>query len=746
MNIGHEHEQTPRVRRPRRMRKEDAPLTRRGILIDYILDLETEGWDTFVLGGLFDVFHDRMEFYDHTQEQSLVDRLLALADEVIFDPETKKRREITIWAHNGGRYDALWLCDWLVKLGVPAKVFASSARITLLRIGTSLAIRDSAGLVPMSLEMGAKIGRVPKSKTGLPCRCCKICCAPESEIEIPVYTPEGMRICRRELAPGGKCKGDCGGYCSIARDMTPEYWQLVKTYLEQDCRATASMLEGLESYAKEKDLDLCGTVGASSWTTARRRYNLPRAKWNPKHYRFAREGYYGGRTQVFRPRSRRGHRYDINAAYPAALATIRLPVGKPRLINGDKARASFYAGVEGIYRCTVVVSPETHIPPLPWRAKDGRLHYPVGRFSGTWTRTELAHALSLGTQQGGIAGSCEALSWGEALVWDQSEEVLAPYAKLVWALRDSARSWEEIERWWQTPIGCPAGKSSPMGKWLKWDANSVTGKLAQRPDTEECVMAPENPKPCPGGAWCELGLAPGASRLCGAGVVGRVPTMQDTKGAKPCGLDENGMPVAGDSCCNHRCTRSCGRYDALDKLGTVWTRPVWRIPDNGHVHWAAYLTAHARIQLHTQLISDGQGGRTCVYCDTDSCYAETERDWNIGKQLGQWDSEGTYTDFEALAPKTYSFIDGKGERQVRAKGMFDPDWTMLRRKEKIPVDRGVNQFKSAVRAGDGLFKRRDFTRSSQHDGIHFGDRMFDEASGMTLPQWTTEQVEERMAI
>ena len=681
------------------VRREDEPEARNGIVVDYILDLETESWDRFVLGGLYDVKLDKMEFFRHdeddrpesvNEEYKLVERLLALADDQIFD-EKQKRRPVTIWAHNGGRYDVLWLCDWLVKLGVEAKVFASSARITLINIGKFLAIRDSAGLVPMSLEQGAKIGHVLKSKTGLPCKCCKTCCKAPEGAKVAAL---GLEHCRRLESPGGFCGGDCGGYCSIARDMIPSYWTLMKSYLETDCKANASMLVVLEDFAIAKDLDLRGTVGSSAWATAKRRYNLPGAKWDaPTLYNQAREGYYGGRTQVFRPVSRHGWRFDVNAAYIAALASISLPHGKASSLGPEDAERAWGEEKEGVYQATVEIDPRTHVPPLPWRAKDGRLHYPTGRFSGSWTRKELSYALSLGADGNDEVGSCKLVSFGPAIIWERSSPLMSTFASLAWSLRDHA------------------GKGAPIGKWLKWFGNSATGKLAQRPENEECMLAPANPKPCPGGDWCGGGhdLVALEGSHCGD----------------------------GKRCCDHQCHRTCGRYDALDKNGTVWTRQTWKIPDNGHVQWAAYLTAHARICLHRQLVADGQGGRTCVYCDTDSCYSETERTENVGKALGQWLFEGHYDHFNALAPKTYSYFDETGKRQVRAKGMFEPDWDKLVAHEPIPIDRGAIQFRSAVRAGLGLFRRRNFTRSSLHEaletGAHFGDRLYDAEHGYTMP-------------
>ena len=75
---------------------------------------------------------------------------------------------------------------------------------------------------------------------------------------------------------------------------------------------------------------------------------------------------------------------------------------------------------------------------------------------------------------------------------------------------------------------------------------------------------------------------------------------------------------------------------------------TWRIPANGYVVWSAYLTAKARIELHKQLVADGQDGLTAIYCDTDSCYSTTPRAYNLGSDLGQWLPEGTFENREWL--------------------------------------------------------------------------------------------------
>lgn len=616
----------------------DKPRKRVGIDVDFIFDIETESWDKFTVGGLLDVKEDIFFWYPASEEENYAKHLLGL--------------DGTLWAHNGGRFDTLWLAEWIRRLGLKAEVFASSARITLLKCN-NVQVRDSFALVPLALSDAAGIAGLSKLATGLPC------------------------ICNR----------DCGGYCSIKRQgMAPDEFNRLVKYLEQDCRADAAVLQRLEEYARQKDLDLRGTIGASAWATARRRYNLPDAKWDSAHYALARKGYYGGRVQVFRPLVNfEAHSYDINSAYPDALARIELPVGKPTI--SDDPSEDFLNGWPGIYTATVFVPPHMHIPPLPWRSRTGRIHYPIMRFTGTWTELELKDAVN----NHGV----EILQFGPSIIWPRTEPVLKAFAKEGWALR------------------AEAGKASSLGKWCKWFLNSLTGKLAQKPETETCFIDGDYENTCPANGLCH-------GALCGLSTIG---------------------------CCPHRCMGTCTTARPIGKAGSgIWATRKYRIPTNGFVQWAAYLTSATRIKLGNQLRDDNAYGLTAVYTDTDNAVTTSPRTDGIGDEgtLGAWLFEGrrlgTYiTDdggylefipaFEALGPKMYrmrtEFPDKKGNHvKVRAKGISEPDWNLLKAHLPVTMARGVQQFRTAAR-GDRLFEIKKLSRRLNYDGIHYGDRAID---------------------
>jgi hypothetical protein len=594
---------------------------RQSIPVDGVFDIETEFWDKFVVGGLLDLRNDQSIYIDRTwhREDDFVDILLSF--------------EGTLWAHNGGKFDVLWFLHHLSRRGIRAQIGLQGSRVARIAVG-SLEIRDSYSLIPLRLADAAKIGGHEKAETGLPC----------------------------------VCEGDCGGYCSINRRMSFGDLAKLRGYLEVDCQSLAGALRALVGFCDTYDLDLATTVGQASWKTASRWLEIPDVDWG-KHgggsrYKMAREGYYGGRTQVFRPFASSGYRYDINSAYPAALSITDLPMGLPQIVeNPDEVARSFLAGKEGIYTASVFVSPEVHVPPLPVHFPL-RVGFPVGEIRGTWSGLELREAEMAGAT---------IRSFGRSMVWAFAERVLQPFCEKVWQLRHTL------------------GKAHPIAKWLKWFLNSCTGKLAQRPETERVVMNPD----------------PMDVKLCHAS--------DDCRNRRLC----------GKVCCEHRCSKKCGGWKSLSSEQGIWSHEVYRMAPSGYVHWAAYLTASTRLSLRSQLTADGQDGLTAVYCDTDSCYATRPRTWNTGKELGQWDVEGTFKDFRALAPKTYRYTDQNGNRHVRAKGIPGADavWDQIAAGETITVDRGVNSLKLALRDKSGqLFKRRQLTRAVRADGVWFGDR------------------------
>lgn len=94
-----------------------------------------------------------------------------------------------------------------------------------------------------------------------------------------------------------------------------------------------------------------------------------------------------------------------------------------------------------------------------------------------------------------------------------------------------------------------------------------------------------------------------------------------------------------------------------------------------HVHWAAWITAQARLKLMAAI--DAIGARDVLYCDTDSVTARSVAIVNAvmsgaivtGEKYGQWKVEHQYEWFHAGAPKEYVGRTTSGGYVVRAAGV-----------------------------------------------------------------------------
>lgn len=595
-------------------------MERREIQVDAVFDIEAQDWDRFIAGGLYLASGEFEEF-------SAIGVKKAEAFQV--EAEFASRlitSGMSIWAHFGGGYDFKWLLDWIGPWSVPCQITAASSRIVTLKVGRTK-FYDSFALVPMGLAKFSASQGVKKQELKFPCVC-------------------GL---------------DCGGYCSIRRDMSKEQRVRLLEYLRADCVSLFSSLHSLATFSEANDLDLGATIGSSAWRNVQRYgIGIDEALLPKSDYDFARLAYFGGRCQVYSiKRFDRLYLYDINSQYPFVMREYLYPVGAARRVYGRGAERAFQSDSLGIYRALVHV-PKCHLPPLPIRIMkpQPRIAYPYGTFSGTWTSAELKHARTFGA----------AIEIQEGIVWSGSDRPFVPWVEKLWDLRANV------------------GKDTPFGKWVKLYLNSLTGKFGMRPEREIFALNPATVSPC----RC----------VC-----------PRCKATPPCD-------------CGAVC--SCG---ALTQISDhVWTgnkylvRPSGAVGDSCcHIEWAAFLTSYARIELHKQQLSIDPDGRNVIYSDTDSIFSTIPLTRRIGKGLGEWDVEDVY-EFEAMAPKCYSYKTKEGTLQTKAKGVRIPKGERPRPNVSYRADDGVIGFKEGTKTG-AFFVRKNLTRRLR---IQTGDRILNE--------------------
>ena len=384
------------------------------------------------------------------------------------------------------------------------------------------------------------------------------------------------------------------------------------------------------------------TLGGTAWRSASR--FLAECGEDVRHavtehdYAEGRAGYFGGRVEVYRTAAKKIYRYDRNSSYPAALTRQPVPVGRRRWTDT-------WGGEEGTVTAIVRV-PECRHPPLPARTDSGRVVYPTGLFVGTWTAVELRAAVERGMAR------IERVV--EARVADSTSDALAGWCWHVWGERTRRPKWQKL---------------------IKLFANSLTGKLAQRPErrTLRCVPVDEVPR-----------------------------------GTEPL---------------------------TAPRHGSVWIAvDSQKILPCARPEWAAYLTAEARVELHAQLCAAAESS---VYCDTDSVYATAELERAIGSGLGEWKYEGQGARWKAIAPKLYMYRTEEGE-VVRGKGMPGLDaggFGALEKGEAWRIDTGVQTLRSALAAeGEATFARRALSRRAHRDDVWVGGRVRDGAD-TRAPTW-----------
>lgn len=404
-------------------------MTRGGFQCDGTIDIECADWDRFRLGCVYRGPGTGRVFYD-------LDDLIA---HLVAHPGH-------YWAHAGGIYDLLAICDRLDRRGVKYWADPQEHRVARLRFA-GVTIRDSYALVPLPLDEAAAIGgeKAPE----LPWSC--------------------------------ECGRDCGGYCKIPARCDLPFDPDLEDYCMADCRVLYAVLHALKAHADKHGLILKGTLGSTAWATAKKTLGLPDADLPWGLWRDIRRADKGGRIAVVRPNaSGPGAHFDIRNAYPGALARTPVPLGHVRELGSREGKLALHRDRPGIYQATVRVPDSSFLPPLPWRSPGalGKISYPIGEFSGSWALPELVAAVLRGV---------EVVKIHSAIVWSGEVDL---FSSLM-------HEWYRIRR--------EVGRDTPLGAWQSRLAKALTGKFAEQPERSRYVGNPEEIRICTREKWCRNG-------------------------------------------------------------------------------------------------------------------------------------------------------------------------------------------------------------------------------------------------
>ncbi len=238
------------------------------------------------------------------------------------------------------------------------------------------------------------------------------------------------------------------------------------------------------------------------------------------------------------------------------------------------------------------------------------------------------------------------------MTWPREKARLAPYAKKCFDLRDAL----------------PDEQKKALGVWLKFLANSLTGKLGQSPDSQVIVLGDYADDP----AYEQVGTSP-----------------------------------------------------------WVWARDTWRIPSCAMVHWAGTLTARARVELHEQILHAGEAW-VYSDTDSCFATRELKRrigedlgEWAFEGGGLKWRSLAPKVYSYMDVKKSEWVAHAKGVPGARDGDTIEmPVWRDYVEGKPISSDRGVKSLRVAAR-GERLFQRRSLTRSLHLSSEWCGARLRD---------------------
>ncbi len=295
--------------------------------------------------------------------------------------------------------------------------------------------------------------------------------------------------------------------------------------------------------------------------------------------------------------------YDINSCFPFCMLSEF-----PMVCNDDPQLSK----TKGMAEVTITVPTDMYVGPLFWRDSHDRLVYPVGRFKGIWTYDEIRFAESLG---------CRVQKVHKAIGSNYCERPFDEFILTIYKKRKESKNASEREV-------------------LKVVMNSLYGKLASKSTITRVVSK-------------HTMLKSGSKRITDVQWIDHNRGLLDFHTPQP-------------------------RYV--------------------NVLWGAMVTANARILLTKYLIQVPP--EKLIYCDTDSVYVN-DFELPLSTDLGGMKLEKRAKIMTVLQPKAYRLDDF-----YRAKGIPRPkmgdNGQILIDYAKAYMEDGMAEFEAPIRFRESL--------------------------------------------
>jgi len=382
------------------------------------IDIESHSWINHVVSGFYDI--QRKVFkYNENLNQLLFDTVRYCSEHEIE----------SVFAHNGGKYDfnfflqeflfdERFIVSGLIPRGSGLLCFTVQEREPVKLHngeGFKVVFRDSLALLPFGLAKLAKAMQVKVQKGNIDYHFVKEAWENIDYRKVIKENPSKYKIVKNARA-----KKDFR-YINLEDGNEHKIYNRedLLMYLEDDLVSLAECLEKFYEWDMVKKAGPSFTTAAQSVKIFQTFIKKQIWKLGGTSDDFVRRGYFGGRTEVFKPifdndydiknnpdgfskkalqflKKQKGKKlnyYDVNSLYPTVMKNFKYP-------NKSKGWTYRYcAKTMGFWECLVDVPKDMFFPPLGVKHEiDGteKLVFPTGRFKGVWSTYEIEYAKTLG--------------------------------------------------------------------------------------------------------------------------------------------------------------------------------------------------------------------------------------------------------------------------------------------------------------------------------------------------------------
>ena len=301
----------------------------------------------------------------------------------------KKLSSGTVFFHNLGKFDGIFLVEALLKKQLKPKIVSRKGDIYEIKYD-SLCFRDSYKILPRGIK----------------------------ELENSFATKRKK----------GKLDISQHNFKVLNYEILAHFKEKLGEYMHNDVMLQYEIFKGAQRHFHELfgflDISSKRTLPSIALEIFRTKFLGEDTvfKLNARQEEQIRKSYYGGGVDVYIPKGENLHVYDVNSLYPFVMLN-HMPAGRPKYVTFRDKKNLDYNDF-GFFVAHITFKKECHAPLLPTRLKDGITVFPRGDWTGIYFSEELKKAISVGYQVRIIRG------W----VFER-KKLFSSYVKSIYSLR-----------------------------------------------------------------------------------------------------------------------------------------------------------------------------------------------------------------------------------------------------------------------------------------------------------------------